>query len=92
VRNLCGAEFRPKAVRADLDTAHEFVPVCEVCLSHLARRTEDEAIPADWDTVYAEYLAAVSKYPEPVFPSVEALMQVEERDPHWIEIDKMAAL
>lgn len=89
---ICGREFQPKAVRADLDTTYEFVQVCEVCLSHLARRAENETIPADWNTVYAEYLTAVAKYPEPVFPSVEALMEVEEHDPYWHKISAMAAL
>lgn len=89
---ICGAEFQPEAVLAQYVTESAYVPVCEVCLSHLARRAEEEPIPAKWDEVYANYLAAVPKYPEPVFPSVEALMEVEERDPYWKELGKMSAI
>jgi len=31
--------------------------------------------------MYADYLTAVAKYPEPVFPSSEALEEEEMRDP-----------
>ena len=51
-----------------LVTAHYYLPTCEACLYYLARRAEEEAIPADWSRVYADYLSALAKYPEPVFP------------------------
>jgi transcription elongation factor Elf1 len=78
---ICGADFQPEAVLAELETVHEYIPVCEVCLHNLARRAEEEAIPADWDKVYRRYIDAVEKYPEPVFPSVKAAEEAEARDP-----------
>lgn len=78
---ICGADFQPDAVLAELVTVHEYKPICEVCLSHLARRAEEEAISADWNDVYQRYLLAVAKYPEPVFPSVRAVEEAEALDP-----------
>jgi transcription elongation factor Elf1 len=78
---ICGADFQPEAVLAQLVTVHEYIPVCDVCLDHLARRAREEAIPADWNDVYRRYIDAVAKYPEPVFPSSEALEEAEMRDP-----------
>jgi len=86
---ICGADFTPQAVLACLVTPHEYIPSCDVCLDHLARRAREEAIPADWNDVYRRYIDAVAKYPEPVFPSLEALKEVEARDPHWNEISEM---
>lgn len=87
---ICGADFQPDAVLANLVTPHEHKPVCEVCLSHLARRADGEAIPADWGDVYRRYVRAVSEYPEPVFPSVEALMEAEKLDPTWSRLGMMS--
>jgi hypothetical protein len=78
---ICGADFEPEAVLANLVTPHEYRPICEVCFNHLARRVEEEAIPADWGDVYRRYLRAVKEHPEPVFPSVEALIEEEDRCP-----------
>jgi hypothetical protein len=89
---ICGAGFEPDAVLANLVTPYEHLPVCEACLSSLARRAAEEAIPAKWDEVYAGYLAAVSRYPEPVFASVEDVMEAEKGDPHWREISKRMAV
>ena len=80
---VCGATFTPDAVLACLVTPHEWPPVCEVCLKHLATRAEEEAIPAAWDEVYRRYLAAVAKYPGPVFASEEEL---EGADPTSREV------
>ena len=38
----------------------------------------------DWDWALVYYRRAVAKYPEPVFPSVAALMEAEEKDPHGV--------
>jgi hypothetical protein len=35
---ICGADFQPEAVLAQLVTDSYLPPVCEPCLSHLARR------------------------------------------------------
>lgn len=78
---VCGADFQPKAVLANLVTECELAPTCEACLSHLARRAEEEPIPADWGKVYERYLAALREITSPVFPSVEAVMRAEARDP-----------
>lgn len=86
---ICGADFQPEAVLAQLVTAYEYIPTCDVCLDHLARRAREEAIRADWNDVYLRYIDAVAKYPEPVFPSLEALKEVEARDPHWNKITPM---
>jgi transcription elongation factor Elf1 len=86
---ICGAEFEPEAVLACLETVHEYIPTCEPCLSHLSRRAEEEAIPADWDKVYRRYVDAVSKYPEPVFSSAEAVEEAEKRDPYWNKMGKL---
>lgn len=75
---ICGTDFKPKAVTAYLADTAELV--CESCLSHLAVRATQESVPANWDEVYRRYLEAVPKYPEPIFPSVEALMEAERRD------------
>lgn len=77
---VCGLKFRPDAVVAwSADDSH-CLPICEPCLKHLAARADVEPIPADWNDVYRRYVEAVSEYPEPVFPSVEALME-EMRQP-----------
>lgn len=86
---ICGLEFQPDAVLAELVGVHEYKPVCEPCFAHLARRAEDEPIPADWNKVYRRYVAAVQKYPEPVFPSVEAALEFEDGDPRWEKIGPM---
>jgi len=78
---ICGADFEPGAVLAKLVTPHEYRPVCEVCLTHLARRAEEEEIPADWDEVYRRYLRAAKEHKEPVFPSIEALEEAEASGP-----------
>jgi hypothetical protein len=78
---ICGADFEPEAVLAQLVTAYEYIPTCDVCLDHLARRAREEAIRADWNDVYLRYIDAVAKYPEPVFPSEEALEAAEMNDP-----------
>ncbi len=77
---ICGAGFEPEAVLACLVTPHEYIPTCDVCLEHLARRAREEAIPADWNDVYLRYIDAVAKYLEPVFPSEEALEAAEMND------------
>ncbi len=86
---ICGAEFQPAAVLAQLVTDSHLPPVCEPCLAHLARRAEDGDNAADWDKVYRRYVEAVAKYREPVFPSVEALMEFENSDPYWNKITPM---
>ncbi len=86
---VCGAEFEPEAVLACLATPYEYIPTCEPCLSSLSRRAEEEAIPADWGKVYRRYVDAVSKYPDPVFPSAEAVEEAEKRDPHWNKMGKL---
>lgn len=78
---VCGTDFRPEAVIANLATDHEFFPTCEACLRHLAGRAEGERIPADWGDVYRRYVAGVREHPEPVFPSLEALLEAERRCP-----------
>lgn len=78
---MCGLKFRPDAVIATLAMDGDCLPVCEPCLKHLAGRAEDAPIPADWNDVYRRYVEAVSEYPEPVFPSVEALIEEEARQP-----------
>ncbi|MDP9458385.1 MAG: hypothetical protein M3Q49_00145 [Actinomycetota bacterium] len=78
---ICGAEFQPETVLAQLVGAHEYTPVCEVCFHHLARRAEEEPIPADWDEVYRRYVSAVNEYAEPLFPSVDAVIEAEQIDP-----------
>ncbi|MDP9454211.1 MAG: hypothetical protein CYG60_09340 [Actinobacteria bacterium] len=78
---ICGAEFQPEAVLAQLVGDHEHTPICEVCFHHLARRAEEEPIPAGWDEVYRRYVSAVNEYAEPLFPSVDAVIEAEERDP-----------
>ncbi len=89
---VCGADFRPGAVIAQLVTDTYLPPVCEPCLSHLARRAEDGDNAADWGRVYRRYVEAVAKYREPLFPSVEAVMEFEDRDPHWDRIAPMMEL
>lgn len=91
---ICGVDFNPDAVLACLVTPHEYLPTCEVCLSHLARRAETEAIPASsaWSRVYADYVLAVAKYPEPLFPSLKAVLEFEKNDPRWSKIDRMRKL
>ncbi len=64
-------------------------PVFEPCLSHLACRADDGDNPADWNTVYADYVSAVARYPKPVFPTLEALLEAEEQDPHWVRITQL---
>jgi hypothetical protein len=86
---VCGADFQPKAVLAVLMTDPTLPSVCEPCLSHLAQRAEDEAVPARWSTVYADYLSAVARYTEPVFPTLEALLRAEEQDPRWEHLSGM---
>ena len=88
---ICGADFQPEAVLAQLVGVHEYIPVCEPCLSNLARRAEEEVIPADWDEVYRRYLAALPKYPEPVFPSVKAVEEAEMFDLKAVEALSKAA-
>jgi hypothetical protein len=78
---VCGADFEPCAVLACLVTPHEYIPTCDVCLDHLARRAREEAIPADWNDAYLRYIDALEKHPEPVFPSAEALLEAERTDP-----------
>jgi hypothetical protein len=86
---ICGADFQPEAVLAQLVTDSYLPPVCEPCLSHLARRAEDGDNEAEWDKVYRCWIDAVAKYPEPVFPTVAALMEFEESDPYWNKITPM---
>lgn len=87
---VCGGDFHPKAVLAQLYTDHYLPSVCEPCLTHLAVRAEAFGIPANWNIVYANYLSAVAKYPEPVFATREALGEAEEQAPYWSRIDEMA--
>ena len=56
---------------------------------HPGTCAEGEAIPADWNEVYADYLLALAKYPEPVFPSLAALLKFEEGDTYWRKIGRM---
>ena len=86
---VCGVDFEPEAVLACLVTPHDYIPTCEVCLKHLAERAEAESIPADWNRVYADYLIAVAKYLEPVFPSAEALGEFEKTDRRWVKLERM---
>ncbi len=86
---ICGADFEPGAVLVKLVTVEENISTCETCLAHLAHRAEDEPIPADWNDVYWRYVAAVEKYPEPVFPSMEAALEFEDGDPRWEKIRPM---
>lgn len=78
---VCGADFEPKAVVAQLMTDCELPLVCEPCLENLAHRAESKDIPANWDEIYRRYLKAVPKYPEPIYPSVQAVIDAESRDP-----------
>jgi hypothetical protein len=87
---VCGRDFHPKAVVALLYTDHYLPAVCEECLTHLAQRAEVAGIPANWNIVYANYLSAVAKYPEPVFATREALLEAEQQDPHWNRIHEMS--
>ena len=48
---ICGVGFEPAAVRVLLVTLEENIPMCEVCVSHLARRADEEPISADWNEV-----------------------------------------
>lgn len=79
---ICGAEFQPEAVLVQLVGDCEHTPICEACIHLLAHRGDDENIPAakHWNDVYGRYLEAAPKYPEPIFPSVEAVMEAERRD------------
>ena len=87
---MCGADFRPEAVVATLFTEPDLPAVCEPCLRHLAVRAKVEGVAADWDRVYADYPLAVARYPEPVFPTLEALLEAEAQDPHSNRIYEMA--
>ncbi len=81
---MCGAGFRPEAVLAEANIPNEWTEhsaVCEVCLSHLARRAEQEPIPAGWHEAYRRYVKAASEYAEPLFPSVAAVLEAERTDP-----------
>jgi len=69
---ICGADFQPEAVLAQLVTDSYLPPVCEPCLSHLARRAEDGDNEAEWDKVYRRWIDAVAKYPESNFGELEA--------------------
>ncbi len=88
---ICGAEFEPAAVLAELVGVHEYTPVCEVCFHHLARRAEEEPIPADWDVAYRRYVSALNEYTEPVFPSLGALEEAESCDPEGARVKLYAA-
>ncbi|MDQ3637897.1 MAG: hypothetical protein M3426_07870 [Actinomycetota bacterium] len=86
---VCGAEFSPGAVLAKLATDHELKPTCHGCLRHLARRAAEEDIPAAWDKVYADYLIAEAKHPEPCFPTMEALLKHEARHNGYVDYSEM---
>lgn len=92
---MCGVEFQPGAVlvsvEVDGDWLHESL-LCHDCLRHLARRAETEEIPADWDNAYRRYLVAEEKYPEPVFASMEVLLEYERQHggyPDYSEMEKV---
>ncbi len=79
---MCGEEFQPEAVLIGVNIGGKYLDetvLCDVCLDHLARRAREEAIPAGWNDAYRRYVDAVAKYPEPKYPSVEALMEAEEK-------------
>ncbi len=70
---LCSVAFRPESVIA-WDEGHAEV-VCPECLAYLGERN-----PARFPSV-EEYRAAIERYPEPMYPSVEAILQLEEENP-----------
>ncbi len=70
---LCGVAFRTESVIAwDEDVR----AICPDCVEYLGRRNT-EGFPSIED-----YRAAVKRYPEPMYPSVEALLELEAEDPH----------
>jgi hypothetical protein len=73
---MCGVRFTPEAVIAWDEHAR---PVCLHCVWYLGWRN-----PERFPTI-ADYKAAVERYPEPVFPSVEVILDLEEKDPHAVE-------
>ncbi len=73
---LCERPFTPESVIAwDEHTR----PVCPDCVRYLGERN-----PERFPTI-AQYEAAVERYPEPVFPSVEVILDLEAKDPHAVE-------
>ena len=91
---MCGVEFQPEAVLIAVNIAGKYLDetiLCEPCLYHLGLRARDlgGASPPDWDWDLVYYRQAVAKYSEPVFPTVAALMEFEDSDPHWNKITPM---
>ena len=76
----CGAAFPPRAVLCNHVTMNEYLPTCEACVDDLAERAEREDVPADWGEVRRLYRLALERYPAPVFPSVSALLEAEDRE------------
>jgi hypothetical protein len=70
---LCGTPFRTESVIAwDEHTQ----PVCPECVRYFGERS-----PERFPTI-AQYEAAVGRYPEPMYPSTEAILELEAEDPY----------
>jgi hypothetical protein len=50
--------------------------VCPECIRYLGERN-----PSRFPTI-AQYEVAVKRNPEPMYPSVEAILELEAEDPH----------
>ena len=85
---MCGVEFRPKAVLIAVRIDGQYIDeaiLCEPCLEHLGRRATALRTGPDWDFDHAAYLAAAEKYPEPYFPTMEALLEYEEQHDGYVD-------
>jgi hypothetical protein len=67
----CEVPFRPESVVAWDEHVRA---VCPECVRYLGERN-----PERFPTI-EEYRAAVERYPEPMYPSIEAIMELEEED------------
>jgi hypothetical protein len=70
---LCCQPFRPESVIAwDENTR----AICPECVRYLGERN-----PARFPSI-ADYRAAIERHPQPMYPSVEAILELEAQDPH----------
>ena len=77
---LCRRDFRIESVRADAVTDYhtEIGLVCQECIEYFGRVN-----PESFPTI-EEYKAFLERYPEPMFPSEEAMEASEGAgDLHW---------
>lgn len=71
---LCGLAFRPESVIAWGDDDDQ--AICPDCVWYLGWRN-----PSRFPSV-CDYLAAVERNPEPMYPSADVLLELEAEDPH----------